>query len=287
MKIIPFKIPKTDKESFLLQEDLLPIFYDKFHQHSEIQLTVILAGEGTLIAGDYIGNFYPSEVYLIGSNLPHVFKSELQEGVQAHSFSVFFDEKSFGNFLELPECQKVMRFIQQSKNGMKILGKSQELIAEKLPQLLQKEDFERMLVLLELLNMLAKSKGLQSLSSYETLKSYDLNKGKRMNDIISFTIEASNREITLEEVAQIANMTPQAFCRYFKTHTRKTYTNFLNELRISNACKILINKDLAVHDVSVQVGFNNISHFNRTFKKVTGFSPSEYLCKRGKGNSIF
>lgn len=287
MKIIPFKIPKTDKDSFVLQEDLGAHFYDKLHQHSEAQLTVLYKSEGTLIAGDYIGNFYPGDVYLMGFNLPHVFKNEEKyyqnEELTAYSTTVFFDLNSFGkDFLQLPEASGIKAFITALNNCYKVEGETAKLIRLKMKEIFQLDGFNRLLKLLEIINLLSKADEIKKLSNFKASRDYDASEGKRMNDILSFTIKESARKIMIEEVAQIANMTPEAFCRYFKVRTRKTYLNFLNEIRISNACKLLINKDLTIAEISANSGFTNISNFNRFFKKTKGITPSAFLAKYQK-----
>ncbi|UKJ08983.1 AraC family transcriptional regulator [Solitalea lacus] len=284
MKIIPFKIPKTDKDSILLQEDSVPHFYDKLHQHSEVQITLILKSHGTLLAGDYIGNFEPNDVYLIGSNIPHVFKNEQEyyddEQLGAHMITVFFDSDSFGkDFLNLPEASSIKSFITGLTNCYKLTGLLEEQIKQQIQEVFQLEGFDRLLLLLNMFNSMTKSTEIVKLSNFKAARSYDASEGKRMNDILTFTINHYHRKITIEEVAQVANMTPEAFCRYFKVRTRKTYLNFLNEIRITNACKLLINKDLTIAEISSSSGFNNLSNFNRIFKKVTKLTPTTYLLK--------
>ena len=104
-----------------------------------------------------------------------------------------------------------------------------------------------------------------------------IDEGKRMNEILNFTFKEGNRKIYLREVAEIANLSTEAFCRYFKLHTLKTYTTFLNEVRVSNACKLLLNPGVSIQEVCYQSGFQNISNFNRIFKRITGKAPSNYL----------
>jgi len=284
MKSIPFKIPKTEKDSFLLQADYVPHFYDKLHQHPEAQLTLIHKSEGTLIAGDYIGNFYPDDMYVIGSNLPHVFKNEEHyyenEEPQAYSTTVFFDINSFGrDFLNLPETANIRSFIAGLNNCYKVEDTTHKLMKQKMIEIFQLEGFDRLIKFLEILNLLSKSTEIKKLSNFITSRDYDAPEGKRMNDVLSFTFKESHRNITIREVAQIANMTSEAFCRYFKMRTRKTYMNFLNEIRVSNASKLLINKDLTIANISANSGFTNLSNFNRFFKKVTGLTPTAYLIK--------
>jgi AraC-like DNA-binding protein len=107
---------------------------------------------------------------------------------------------------------------------------------------------------------------------------YSTNEGKRMNDILQFTFTNSHRKIYNEEVAQVANLSTEAFCRYFKTRTMKTYTTFLNEVRVSQASRLLINnRDKSISEICFETGFSNISNFNRVFKRITGKTPSQYI----------
>jgi len=128
-----------------------------------------------------------------------------------------------------------------------------------------------------LLELLSNSSELTPLSVTAPQESYNQNEGKRMNDILQFTFEQSHRKIYIEEVAQIANLSTEAFCRYFKTRTGKTYTHFLNEVRVSNACKMLIDKEVNIQEVCYNSGFSNLSNFNRTFKKIAGKPPTKYI----------
>jgi len=129
---------------------------------------------------------------------------------------------------------------------------------------------------LKILNLISKSDDLKKLSGEREYKNYNEKEGKRMNDVLQFTFKESNRQIKIEEVAEIAHLTPEAFCRFFKVRTRKTYINFLNEVRISNACKLLMNKEESISEICFKVGFNNLSNFNRIFKRLTNYSPGEY-----------
>jgi len=117
------------------------------------------------------------------------------------------------------------------------------------------------------------------MASATKIENYNEKEGKRMNQIFQFTMQEYHRVILLDEVADLANMTPNAFCRYFKQRTRKTYVSFLNEIRISKACELIKTTELTIAQIGYQSGFNNLSHFNRNFKKIRKCSPSEYAKK--------
>ena len=139
--------------------------------------------------------------------------------------------------------------------------------------------FDEFMVFIQILDLISTAKK-RTLSSLINLKKYAGNEGKRMSDIFKFTMDNFHREVSLHDVADIANMTPNAFCRYFKQRTTKTFVNFLIDIRIGNACKLLAKKnDLSITEISYKSGFNNLANFNRKFKAIKGITPSEYRKK--------
>ena len=283
MKVIPFSIPKTSREAFRIQVDALPYLYDKLHQHPETQIMFIEKGEGTLIAGDYVGRFSSGSLFLIGSSQPHVFRSDdiyykPKSKILVNSISIYFDERYAGeSFWQLDELQKVHQFLLKSGVGYRIQGETQAQLIQLIQQIILLKGISKLIHFLQLLKVLSESKELIPLSILQAHTNLTITEGKRMNDILQFTFRESHRKIKIEEVAEVANLSAEAFCRYFKVRTRKTYTNFLNEVRVSNACKMLIEKRKSIQEICYDSGFANLSHFNRTFKKVTGKTPKSYL----------
>lgn len=283
MKIIPFKIPETHGSAFRVQIDELPHFYDNLHQHPETQLTLILKSEGVLIAGDYLGSFAAGDVFVIGSNLPHVFRNDknyFQPSSQqkAEAITLFFNAESLGDtFWNLNEMHIVREFISKAPLGFRVLAATNQRVAELLSRIAITQGFDKLLIFFEILKVLSESSELEQLAISSQSINLNESENKRMNEIVRFTFRESHRAISIVEVAQLANLSPEAFCRYFKLRTSKTYINFLNEVRISNACKLLLDRESSVSEVCYKVGFNNLSNFNRVFKKITGHSPREYL----------
>ena len=281
MRVIPFSIPKDTNEAFRVQIDESPRLYDYLHAHPEIQLTCIIESEGTLIAGDYIGRFEPGDVFVLGSNQPHVFRNDPAYGKKrknAKAISLFFDESTFGEtFWNLPEIYSLKYFIRNSAAGFRLTGKPKELVADFLRQMIEEKGIQRLIIFMKILSCFEKKKALLVLSGSsvnKNLKSYD---GKRLNLVLEFTFREFHRSIELTEIARLANLTPQAFCKYFKTRTRKTYVQFLNEIRIQHAVRLLNGDDESIASIAYQSGFVNLSHFNRTFKAVMSITPREYL----------
>ena len=273
MKALPFIIPKPNKEAIIYQEDHEYIFYDKFHQHEEIQLSYIAEGEGTLIVGDTINSYTKGDILVLGSNLPHVFKSE-KSNTKSLMLSLFFTKDSFGkDFFDLEELQTLKLFFKNAINGFKVT--SSELVHRFLT-LKRQNKFERFITLLELLEVLQNTKQ-QPLSTFIYEKQYSEIEGKRMRTIMEYTMNNFQNNISLETIASIANMTKNAFCKYFKKRTNKTYVQFLTELRIEKACKLLLNyNDSSINEIAEFIGFNNLSNFNRQFKKLKYTTPINY-----------
>lgn len=285
MKVVPFKVPQTSNEAFRLQIDSLPYFYDRLHQHDEHQIMWIQKSEGTLIIGDYVGRFQPGDIFFLGGNQAHVFRNDehyflKKKSNQAKSISIYFNENYLGNsFWELTEMQQAKKLLVNAQKGIRITGKTKERITIQLENIVKSTGIEKLIQFFQMLQIIDESKSdCELLSVLSKSNTYSTNEGKRMNNILQFTFNNAHRKIYIEEVAQIANLSTEAFCRYFKTRTMKTYTNFLNEVRISQASQLLINnKDKSITEICFETGFSNLSNFNRVFKRITGKTPSQYV----------
>jgi len=277
MKALPFIIPKPNKEAIVYEEDFEYIFYDKFHQHEEIQLSYIAKGEGTLIVGDTINNYTKGDILVLGSNLPHVFKSE-KSNTKSLMLSLFFTKNSFGNeFFALDELQPLKPFFKKAFNGFKVVSHNLQHYFIKLKH---QNKFERFINLLQLLEIIQNTK-YQPLSTFIYEKQYSEIEGKRMRTIMEYSMNNFQSNISLETIASLANMTKNAFCKYFKKRTNKTYVQFLTELRIENACKLLLTyNDSSINEIAEFSGFNNLSNFNRQFKKLKNTTPVKYINRR-------
>lgn len=282
---IYFKIPKTESQGFFLQYDDMPHFYDHLHHHPELQLAYILEGTGDLFIGDSITSFSPGDLFLIGSNQSHLFKSdsayfEKDSDKKSQSIAVFFHEQSLGDgFFEISEMSLIRHLIERANRGIKFSSDVAESIGPRMEQLLSKSGFPRFIEIISILYKLAESGKYEYMAEVSSPHPPSDQESKRANDVINYILTHYKEDIELKTIAGIANYSKAAFCRFFKQRTRKTFSQFLNEVRISHACKLLRKTDLNISQICYESGYNNISNFNRQFKKNTGLTPREYVQK--------
>jgi len=276
MKVLPFKIPKSESESLIYQEDKGLYFYDKLHQHKEIQISFIVKGEGILIIGDSVNAYKEGDIILIGSNLPHVFKSDTSMEKKSFMMTLFFRKDSFGDeFFNLNPFESLTPLFEKSKYGFRITS-NKKVISNYFKQLKSALNIEQFIIFFNIINLINKSK-IQLLSTFVYPKDYSNNEGKRMREVFEYSLNNFSENISLTDIAEKANMTNNAFCRYFKQRTNKSYIQFLTEIRIDHATKLLIkNKDLSIIEIATLSGFNNISNFNRKFKRLKNTTPLNY-----------
>ena len=276
MKVLPFKIPKPEYDALVYQEDMGISFYDKLHQHEEIQISYIINGEGKLIVGDTVNYYKPNDILVIGSYLPHILKSDANVTGKSEMLTLFFTKKAFGNnFFEMEETRALQSFFARATHGFKVISNKEDM-AQLFLKLRSAEKLDQFIIMLKLLRSASLCE-YQSLSSFIYEKQYSDSEGNRMRNIFEFTMSNFNTNITLEEVSDKANMTKNAFCKYFKKRTNKTYFQFLTELRIEHATKLLLSKNnLTIAEIAYESGFKNISNFNRQFKEIRKGTPSDY-----------
>ena len=240
MKVLPFKIPKPKNEALVYQIDREQVFYDQLHQHKEIQISYVEKGSGSLIVGDRINEYRAGDILVIGSFVPHVFRSDTQTKETSLMHTLFFDQNSFPKeFFQLTDLSSIQSFFKKSEFGMLVLSRKNKIIPLFLA-LSNQNKVEQIASLLMIINQINTSKT-SPLSSFVYRKSFTDDEGKRMGKVYDYAMEHYHEFITLDEIAEKANMSKNAFCRYFKKRTNKTFFQFLIEIRIENACKLLYN----------------------------------------------
>jgi AraC-like DNA-binding protein len=282
---IYFQIPKIENEGFVVQYDDLTHFYNRLHHHPEIQLIYIIKGTGDFFVGDSITSFEPGNLFLIGSDQNHIFKSDskyFDEDIAqgSRSISIFFGMKSLGDgFFELEETRSIRDLINRADQCIKFEPEFAHYIGVKIKELHHQTRFQRFLKILSILNELSNTEQYEYLTAVTNSHPPSDKESKRIDDVINYILTHYHDDISLEKIAGVANYSKASFCRFFKQRTRKTFSEFLNEVRISKACKALRNSDLNISQICYESGFNNISNFNRQFKEYTGVTPSSYANK--------
>jgi len=271
--------------SFRVKHSVLAHLDSPWHHHEAVELFYIHRGAGTRFVGDHIGPFGAGDLVLTGPHLPHVWKDEatLSENnvtPLVEAICVQFELSALGNgFFDLPEMNEVQSLLQAARRGLLVEGRARMTVVEHLWELVGAQGVRRIILLVKILNVLATARVCQPLSSEGFLALFDHEDSGRMNQVFHYLTEHFTRPLTLDEVAAVAHMSKTAFCRYFKTRTRKTFLEYLNEMRIGYACKLLVERDHSISEVAPTCGFHSVPYFSRQFKRVTGFAPGEYRAK--------
>ena len=276
MKARYFHLPKTKDSSFVVQHDLLPDFYGILHHHPEAQLTLILKGKGHAIIGDQYFRFEPNTLILIGASVPHVFKNEdVNEGVE--TLSIYYHPAQIGEGVQaFEELKYLSKIAELASRSYEIKGLTRVWVSTEMVRIEALSGLARFTVFLDILGRILASGELLPLSDFTLTSFHSDADTERLDKVFGFVLDHYAETIHLEKVAGLAFMTPNAFCRYFKTRTRKTFFTFLLDIRIGKAMQLLRETKKGIADVARESGFNNLSHFNREFKKRAGCSPKEY-----------
>ena len=247
-----------------------------WHYHPEIELVYVNGGTGKRQIGSHVSYYTDGDLILIGSNLPHCGFTDMLTGNKSETVIQMKEDFLGSDFLNIPEMRKIHNLFEIANGGIAFYGHTKSSIGEKMEALESLPEFNRLLSILNILNELGASEEFKVLNaegfSFET----DIKDNDRINVIFNYVKANFKEHISLEDIADISNMTIPSFCRYFKKITHKTFTQFVNDYRLVHASKLLAEKPISITDVCYESGFNNFSHFNKQFKKFSGLSPSEY-----------
>ncbi|MEN5308837.1 AraC family transcriptional regulator [Chryseobacterium cucumeris] len=272
-EIIEFEKGKSFK---LFSPSLKNCFF--WHYHPEIELVYVEAVNGIRHVGKNISGFTDSDLLLIGSNVPHL---NFDYGIQTECRQLVLQmRESFLQdiILPVPEFENIKNLLERSYLGLSFSGETKITVVEKLQAIKDKNSFESLVGLIEILQILAHSTEVKELNKEDTRIKWFLNDKIRMGTIYDYIHENYDRKPNVNEVAQVVSLSTPAFCRYFKKQTNMTFTDFVNNYRINQA-KIFLLKDQSVTEVCFQVGFESLSYFNKLFKQHTGETPSEFKKK--------
>jgi AraC-like DNA-binding protein len=274
------KVPLQLESSFSVRRDTS--FGSLWHYHPELELHYLIKGEGVRFIGDNISNFSDGEILLLGENLPHKWHCRehasqdiFQDGVEA--IVLHFSSNFMGNeMLLLPEARRLPLLFEKAKKGMVITNETREKLIPLIEAASKAENLDRLIALLSILKILSETKDYYQITREQSFYKSDKYETERLNVVYNYTLANFSEPITLEKIAAISNLTTTSFCRYFKLMTKKTYYDFLTEIRISHACAFLIEDKISIEQIADKCGFYNISNFYRQFKKIIGVTPLTY-----------
>jgi AraC-like DNA-binding protein len=253
----------------------------RWHYHPEIELIYFVDGETSAVIGDGFQHFREGDLVILGANFPHVLQeskeyARLHPNHQPFGLIIQFTEVFLGkDFLEKPELLPVKNLLLRAGRGLHFHKSAVEKVASALLGMNQLNESRKLLSLLDVLVTLSEEEAFEFL----TPKGYVFGAGQdeeRMHNIHQYVYEHFTRAITIKEIAAIANMTGTSFCRYFRTRTLKHFTQFVNEIRVAYACRLLSNNNYSVTNACFESGFNSLSYFNRQFKQAMKVSPQQY-----------
>jgi AraC-like DNA-binding protein len=274
-------LPLAADASFVYKTMDCNYFANPWHFHQEYELVLIDRSTGTRFIGDNVSYFVEGDLSLIGSNIPHLYRNSEEfysknSKLKAKSIFIHFTKDFLGNdFFDIPEMKAVNRLLEKSSLALEIQGKTKKYIVEKLREMENEKSPQRLLSLLEILLQLSQSNELKPLLStgYTTYMCSDSDK---INQVFQFIMKNYTEEIYVKEIASKLHMSVPSFSRYFRHHTRKTFSDYVTEIRIGHACRLLMEHNLSISEISYKSGFDNLSNFYRHFKKVIGIIPKEY-----------
>jgi len=275
MKTLIEKLPLAENTSFVARTFSTPFFEVPWHQHEEYELIMFLEGDGLSFIGNYSGEFVPGDIFFIGKNVPHTFQKRNKEMVTTAIVIQFLEDFWGKDFINLPEFRSIHELFKVSMQGLQICGESQQLLHKNIIEIEARKDFQRIIKLLDCLNILETRKEYRTLSTQE-VKLNNPKDMERIDKVFRYTIDSFQNKISLTDVAEIAGLSVPAFCNYFKKATKKTYVDFLNEIRVGFACKLLIEGDESIVNICYESGYNTLANFNKQFMKIKKETPSRY-----------
>lgn len=270
-------------ESFKAWTNGNPYKHNPWHYHPECEITFVNKGSGALFIGDKVMKYSNDELVIIGPNLPHEWRSDFkdQEDFYSESYAVHFKKDFIGeDFYKVPEANLIGRLLDAAGRGLKVSAPgTRTLVKEKLIALLKAEKMERINLLLSILNDISVCSSLEFLSSVSFVNSIQDDSNFRMNKIYKYVMTNFKYKLSIAQVAEEVCMTHTSFCRFFKRCTNKSFVQYVNEIRVGYACKLLFEQQLTVSQIAFECGFENLSNFNKQFKRIKNLSPREYICQ--------
>ncbi len=275
------KVALGPEQSLCVLDSAPARFNAPWHFHEEHELTLVPESHGTRFVGDRVARFYEGDLVLVGSNLPHCWVNEPARSRRRVSVLVVQFKKTLlvGGLDDAPELNAVKRLLARASRGLEFRGRTRAKVAEEMLRLRGQSGAKRLISFLSILENLAESHDAIVLSSAGYKPHFDGVATERVDQVFRFLLENFRERIRLNDVARIAHLSPAAFCRHFRRATGRSLIQTVNDIRVGHACRLLVEGGSNASQACFASGFNNLSHYNRQFYRVTGLTPSEYKAK--------
>lgn len=282
MKAIEFHLPQEIDKSFTLFRERGKFFPAPWHYHDHYELCLVTKSSGKRMVGDNIGYFGDEDLVFMGSMLPHVWVNDQEylngeKGDEADALVIHFTRNFLGEqFMHIPEMESFRNVLKQSERGMAFYGTARSEINAIMKKMPGMNGLQRLSALVAIFDCMANTKDYELLASPKFMVNFHDGASDRFKKVTEYIMNNFDKDISLPEVAAVANMSLTAFCNFFKKQYRVTFVEYLSAVRLGHACKMLGEGNKSIIEVAYQCGYNNLANFNRQFKKFKNMTPSEY-----------
>ena len=286
MKVQREIITACQRQSFVykVEDDVWPVY----HFHPEFDILYFKKDSGRALVGDHMGSFNKGDIYFLSPNVPHAFHAQ-ERKIQKDDDALYVIQFSFDSlgkeFLDKYEMEGIKNFLLSCNQGFLLKGKTLKKTQQLMEEIITASPVKQLSAIMEILEHFSNFAqtdllAITSPTYNPTMKEDSVNK---VNTVINYIIENKHRHISLDEISDKLCMTSKSFCRFFKKNTGKNFVSYVNEIKIGEACKLLISTNLTISEICHESGFNNISNFNRRFLELKGIPPKEF---RQQGKSL-
>lgn len=288
MKLVFEKLTESPEEGFAVKVIRGPSFECPWHFHAECELLLVLKSGGYRMVGDNITPLEPGDLVLVGANLPHIWQNDehMPGSKPVHCIVVQFEEQFLGQtLLGLPALLPLKRLLRRAGQGIHVTGRTRQRAAALMEQLVKRQGLRRLVTLLEILDLLARSRECHTIASPGFSPIGNAADQQRVSQVCEFINQRLSEPIRLGEVARLAHLSQGAFSRFFRAALRRTFPEFVNELRIGRACRLLTESEMPVTEIALACGYTNLSNFNRQFLRLKRLTPRDFRrAIQGAGN---
>ena len=280
MKLVEIRLTKEPDKSFIFYNENAP--FARWHNHPEYELVLITKGWGRRSIGDHIDSFTPGDLSFIGPYVPHEFVCDEvcykdPKNLESACVVIQFDHTFLGEqFFQLPENKPLLKILSDAGHGFKFKKESGKKIADIMTNMVKMNDTERLYSLFSIFSIFAKKVQYELLSSPQFVSTFLSDENKVMNKVVQFLMQNFQNNIRATDLLKIANMSNSSFCNLFKATYRMTFKDYLLKIRIGYACRQLMENNKSISEIAYKSGFENLSNFNRQFKKIKKLTPKEY-----------